>query len=80
MHKPRSLLDELVELDSAYVKKDTAHVIESRAQHVIASAINLLAFISESYTADESAELERKFINAIRHKDERKFVRSLRKK
>jgi len=77
MHKMRSLLEEL---DQSFIEKDKAHIIESRAQHVIASAINLLEYIASSYTENEAEELGRKFINAIRHKDEGKFIRSLRKK
>jgi hypothetical protein len=77
MTRMRSLLEEL---DRSFIEKDKVHIIESRAQHVLASAINLMEFIASSYTAEEAEELERKFLNAIRHKDQGKFTRSLRKK
>ena len=52
----RSLLEEL---NSITVKKDNEAVVESRATHVINSAINLLAIIRENYPPDQAYELER---------------------
>lgn len=77
MSRMRSLLEEL---DQSFIEKDKSHIIESRAQHVLASAINLMEFIARSYNAEEAEDLERKFLNAIRHRDQGKFTRSLRKK
>jgi hypothetical protein len=54
-------------------------VIESRANHIINSAINLLQQIKESYSDEEADELERRLINSIRGKDPNKFIRGLRK-
>jgi len=72
----KSLLEEL---NSIALKKDNEAVIESRAAHVINSAINLINAIKESYTPDQSYELERRFINSIRSSDPSKFVRGIRK-
>jgi hypothetical protein len=72
----RSLLEEL---NSIAVKKNNEAVVESRAAHVINSAINLLTLIKENYSPDEAYELERRFINSIKASDPNKFVRSIRK-
>ncbi len=72
----KSLLEEL---NSMSLKKDNEAVIESRAAHVINSAINLINAIKESYAPDQSYELERRFINSIRSGDPSKFVRGIRK-
>lgn len=72
----RSLLEEL---NSIAVKKDNEAVIESRANHIINGAINLLAIIKESFPPDQAYELERRFINSIKGSDPNKFVRGIRK-
>lgn len=72
----RSLLEEL---NSISVKKDSEAVIESRAAHVIDSAINLLQLIKENYPPDQAYELERRLINSIKGGDSAKFTRSIRK-
>jgi hypothetical protein len=72
----RSLLEEL---NSISVKKNSEAVIESRAAHVIDSAINLLNLIKETFDPEEAYELERRLINSIKGGDPTKFVRSIRK-
>ena len=72
----RSLLEEL---NSISVKKDSEAVIESRAAHVIDSAINLLQLIKENYSPEHAYELERRLINSIKGSDPAKFTRSIRK-
>lgn len=72
----RSLLEEL---NSISTKKNSEAVIESRAAHVINSAINLLNLIKENYNLEQAYELERRFINSIKGSDPSKFVRSIRK-
>ena len=74
--KTRSLLEEL---DSMYIERDKRHVIETRANNIIASAIRLLEQIDESYTPDQADNLTRKLINAIKLRDPGKFTRSVRK-
>jgi hypothetical protein len=54
-------------------------VIESRANHIINSAINLLQMIRESYPNESADELERRLINSIKGKDANKFIRGLRR-
>ena len=72
----KSLLEEL---NSIAVKKNTDALIESRAAHIIDSAMNILQTIKESYPADQADELERRFINSIRTGDPSKFIRGIRK-
>lgn len=72
----RSLLEEL---NSITEKKHSEAIIESRAAHVIDSAINLLSLIKENYSPEEAYELERRLINSIKGSDPNKFVRSIRR-
>lgn len=72
----RSLLEEL---NSIADKKHSEAIIETRATHVIDSAINLLALIKENYPPDQAYELERRLINSIKGADSSKFIRSIRK-
>lgn len=72
----RSLLEEL---NSIALKKDSEAVVESRATHVINSAIHLLEMIRENFSPEEAYELERRFVNSIKSSDPNKFVRGIRK-
>lgn len=72
----RSLLEELNSISS---KKNSDAVIESRATHVIDSAINLLNLIKEQYNPEDAYELERRLINSIKGGDSAKFTRSIRR-
>ena len=72
----RSLLEEL---NDVAVKKDTESIVESRAVHVIDSAINLINLIKENFEPDEAYELERRLVNSIRGADPAKFTRGIRK-
>ena len=72
----KSLLEEL---NSISERKNGEAIIESRATHVIDSAINLLAFIKENFSPDDAYELERRLLNSIKGGDSSKFTRSIRK-
>ena len=72
----RSLLEELNAISE---KRNSEAVIESRATHVIDSAINLLALIKENFPPEQAYELERRMINSIKGGDSSKFVRSIRR-
>lgn len=72
----KSLLEEL---NSIAVKRDNEAIIESRATHLINSAINLLQIIKEQFPEEQAYELERRFINSIKGNDPNKFIRSIRK-
>lgn len=72
----RSILDELSQLSN---NKNTGLVIESRANHIINSAINLINQIRETYDTPQAEELERRLLNSIRTQEPAKFIRGLRK-
>lgn len=72
----RSLLEELNDIA---IRKDAEAVIESRATHVIDSAINLLSLIRENFDPEQAYELERRFLNSIKAADPAKFTRGIRK-
>lgn len=74
--KTRSLLEEL---DSLRFHKDKENLVESRANHVITGAINLINFIRENYDKEQADELERRLINSIRSQDTAKFSRGVKR-
>lgn len=74
--RTRSILDEL---DSLLVHKDRENLVESRANNVISSAINLMNYIKENYDPAVADELERRLLNSIRSQDPNKFIRGVRK-
>jgi hypothetical protein len=74
--RTRSILEELSNLGRA---KDTDLLIETTGSKIIESAINLLNRISNTYDAETAGELERRFINAIKSGDPRKFKRGVQK-
>lgn len=74
--RTRSILEELNSLGTSRNKE---LLIENRGQSIIESAINLLSLIRQQFDEEESAELERRFLNAVRTGDPRKFKRGLLK-
>jgi hypothetical protein len=72
----RSLLEEL---NSVAERHHGEAAIESRATHVIDSAVNLLNLIRESFSPEQAYELERRMINSIKAGDSSKFTRGIRK-
>lgn len=72
----RSLLQELEAIGS---QRDRRHLIESRANNIITSAINLLNMINETFDKEQAEVLERKLLNAIKTRDIEKFNRSIKK-
>lgn len=72
----KSLLEEL---NSIHNQRYNEQIVESRATHVINSAINLLNLIKETYSPDQAYELERRLINSIKGNDPNKFIRGIRK-
>lgn len=72
----RSILEEI---GNMVPQQDRATIIESRANHAINSAINVINMIYENFDDEVAAELERRLINSIRGKDSSKFARGVRK-
>ena len=75
-NKNRRLLEEL---DSISLPRDRVHLIESRAQHIIAGATNLVNLIKETYDEGIAEEMERKLLLAIKRQDPNKFNNGLKK-
>jgi hypothetical protein len=74
--RTRSILEEL---DSIRRERDRESLVESRANHVIQGAINLISFIRENYDSEQSDELERRLLNSIRAQDISKFSRGVKR-
>ena len=74
--KTRSILDEL---DNLLVHRDREKLLESRANHIIQSAITLINTIRENYDPETAADLERRLINSIKGQDASKFSRGVRR-
>jgi hypothetical protein len=72
--RTRSILEELNILGNARTKE---LLIENRGLSIIESAINLLSLVKEQYTEEEAAELERRFLSAVKAGDPKKFKRGL---
>jgi hypothetical protein len=74
--RTRSILEELNNLGTS---RNTELLIENRGQNIIESAVNLLSLIKQQFNEDEAGELERRFLNAVRTGDPRKFTRGVHK-
>lgn len=72
----RSILQGLSDLG---ISRDKDLIIETRGSNLIDSAINLITLIRENYDLETAAELERRFINAIRSGEPAKFKRGIKK-
>jgi len=74
--KTRSLLEEL-ELIGA--NRDVPHIVESRGNNIITSAINLIEFIEKNFESGQAEMLEKKLISAIKGRDKSRFSKSIKK-
>ena len=72
--KTRSILEEL---SSVRVNKEPENFVESRAGHIIDSAINLVNYIRENFDEQTAYLLEKKFNAAIKNLDSSKFSRGV---
>ena len=72
--KTRSILEEL---SSVRVNKEPENFVESRASHIIDSAINLVNYIRENFDEQTAYLLEKKFNAAIKNLDPDKFSRGV---
>lgn len=71
----KSLIEEL---DLFVPQRDKHQIVEARATNVIASAVNLMNLISESFNDEEADELQRRLLGAIKNRDADKFNRKIR--
>ena len=69
----------LEEISKAIPQNNREFVIESRAGHVISSAINLIDMLHESYDENIANELTRRLVNSIKSGDPAKFERGIRR-
>jgi hypothetical protein len=74
--RTRSILEELSSLGTS---RNRELLIENRGVSIIESSINLLSLIRQQFNEEEAGELERRFLNAIRSADTRKFKRGVHK-
>ena len=72
----RSILDEI---SRVVTSTDINSIVETRANHVITSAINITKMIYESYDEAVADDLVKRFINSIKTQDFRKFERGIKK-
>jgi hypothetical protein len=72
--KTRSILEEL---SSVRVNKEPENFVESRASHIIDSAINLVNYIRENFDQETAYLLEKKFNAAIKNLDSNRFSRGV---
>lgn len=74
--RTKSLLEALNDVASS---RDRDSLIETRATHIINSAINLINLIKESYGEEDAHDLERRLLLSIKGSDSAKFVRGIRR-
>jgi len=74
--RTRSILEEL---NNLHRSKDDDLLIETTANNIIESAINLLNRINSTYDDVTASELERRFLNSIKSGDPKKFKRGVDK-
>ena len=70
----RSILDELSNIS---YKKDKENVVESRASHILESAIRLMQYIKENFDSETAYKLEKKFHSSIKNMDASKFSKGV---
>lgn len=74
--KTRSILEEI---NAMSPRKDRKQIVESNAEQVIITAINLIDLINESFDVETAADLNKRLINSIRTKDPKKFKRGIQR-
>ena len=73
-NKTRSILEEL---SNVSFTKDRENVVESRASHIIESAIRLITYIRENFDPETAYKLEIRFHSSIKNMDAKKFSRGV---
>tara|TARA_B100000513_G_C11770364_1_gene141021 strand:+ start:159 stop:458 length:300 start_codon:yes stop_codon:yes gene_type:complete len=70
----KSILDELTNIS---FKKDKENVVESRASHILESAIRLIGYIREHFDPETAYKLEKKFHSSIKNMDASRFSKGV---
>jgi hypothetical protein len=72
----RSILEEINTFVPLKKKED---IVESRAQHIISSAINLFEYLDSNFSDEEACMLKNRFISSIKGSDTTRFSRAVKK-
>jgi hypothetical protein len=72
----RTILEEITNI---VPDRDRVSIIESRGNHIINSAINLIETIELHFGEEVAGEMERRLVNSIRAKCAAKFSRGAKK-
>ena len=67
----------LEELSNISFTKDKENVVESRASHILESAIRLMQYIKENFEPETAYKLEKKFHSAIKNMDASRFSKGV---
>ena len=67
----------LEELGNISFRKDKEEVVESRASHILESAIRLMTDIRENFDQDKAFKLEKRFHSALKNMDADKFSKGV---
>ena len=70
----KSILDELSNIS---FRKDKENMVESRASHILESAIRLISYIRENFEQQTAFKLEKKFHSALKNMDASKFTKGV---
>ena len=70
----KSILEELTNVS---YNKDKENVVESRASHILESAIRLMQYIKDNFEPDTAYKLEKKFHSAIKNTDASRFSKGV---
>lgn len=73
-NKTKSILDELSNIS---FRKDKEEVVESRASHILESAIRLMHYIKENFDEETAYKLEKKFHSSLKNMDASKFSKGV---
>ena len=74
--KTKSLLEEL---ENFGTNRGIPHIVESRGNNIITSAVNLIEFIQRNYDDGQAEQLEKKLLSAIRGRDKSRFSKTIKK-
>lgn len=69
----------LQEISNYGMSRSKDDAVAMRAQHAISSAIFIFEMIDNLYTAEESDQLKRRFLNSIKSGEPERFARSVKK-
>ena len=74
--KTKSLLEELEAIGN---NRDVPHMVESRGNNIITSAINLIEYIERNFDPAQAELLEKKLLSAIRGRDKSRFSKTVKR-